>query len=347
MGALLVTVVGPKKKRNLNLPADKPIGQLLPALINLLGDSGSGASWSLGSGGKVLPSGRSLSECGIHAGDVLELRSGAPTIGSGVSPAPSAAPRPGRPSSGPIRLEPETPRPRSPASPPPAPRPTAAPTPPAASAPVTGGQTQPAPSRPGGLGILTNMPPPQRRMILIAAAAVPVLALIAWAVAAMGPSKDTEAKKPTSSTAQKKTDAPATARRPEVKYGVQVSGYEHDATGAEKAAKNYVEGLRSSDLETDDFKRNEVLRAIAAPDALARLTNQLSGGLADFKKKVRATGSERQRYSDEAAQFRVDLRTEFEDPSFKPKQEVFLIDLVWAQNDWRLTSIKREKGTGE
>lgn len=84
----LVTVVGPGGRRDLSLPADAPIRELLPPLIDLAGESGNGDrhpdEWTLClTAGDPLPRESSLAETGILDGSVLYL---APVQANGAPP---------------------------------------------------------------------------------------------------------------------------------------------------------------------------------------------------------------------------------------------------------------------
>jgi Mrp family chromosome partitioning ATPase len=96
MALLLVTIIGPSGRRDLAVPADVPIGDLLAPLA-AAGPSGGDApppgaawwaGWRLGAvGGDPLPVERSLAACGVGDGAVLELM---------PDPPPAAGPTPGR-----------------------------------------------------------------------------------------------------------------------------------------------------------------------------------------------------------------------------------------------------------
>lgn len=74
MGALLVTVDGPSQRRQLSLPDDWPIRDLMPVLVDFVGEGGSEAGlWILHSGGRRLPEDQSLTACGVGDGATLVL----------------------------------------------------------------------------------------------------------------------------------------------------------------------------------------------------------------------------------------------------------------------------------
>ena len=93
----LVTVVGPGGRRDLSLPVDAPIKELVPPLVDLTGDQSNGSSghpgkWTLSrSAGDALSPGSSLAEQGVLEGTVLYL---APvrTDGPRSEPPPVAPP---------------------------------------------------------------------------------------------------------------------------------------------------------------------------------------------------------------------------------------------------------------
>jgi Mrp family chromosome partitioning ATPase len=87
---LLVTVAGPRGRRDLSLPADAPVAELLPVLARLLGDGAAPEGWTLTpAGGGPLPAGSSLAAAGILNGALLQL--------AAPRPAPVAAPPPPAP----------------------------------------------------------------------------------------------------------------------------------------------------------------------------------------------------------------------------------------------------------
>jgi MinD-like ATPase involved in chromosome partitioning or flagellar assembly len=87
----LVTIVGPGGRRDLSLPADAPIRELLPPLIDLAGEFGNGQAdysltWTLSpAAGEPMSPDTSLSEQSILDGTVLYL---APARPDGTAPAP-------------------------------------------------------------------------------------------------------------------------------------------------------------------------------------------------------------------------------------------------------------------
>jgi MinD-like ATPase involved in chromosome partitioning or flagellar assembly len=91
----LVTIVGPGGRRDLSLPADAPIRELLPPLIDLAGESGNGRAdtslaWTLSpAAGEPMSLDTSLSEQRILDGTVLYL---APARPDGTAPAPESIP---------------------------------------------------------------------------------------------------------------------------------------------------------------------------------------------------------------------------------------------------------------
>lgn len=106
MSTVLVTVVGPAGRRDLSLPADSPIHELMPTLVRLVGDSDGEASeaWALNrspADDQPLSPGASLSGSGILDGAVLYLdrarapepqaTPAAPLTGDGLTPAERTA----------------------------------------------------------------------------------------------------------------------------------------------------------------------------------------------------------------------------------------------------------------
>ena len=96
MSTLLVTVVGPSDRRDLSLPADAPLAELIPTLVGLVAQEGSAepGSWILyrsDEPDEPLPPGSSLASTGVLEGTVLYLaRSDVPSQEPG--PAPPAHP---------------------------------------------------------------------------------------------------------------------------------------------------------------------------------------------------------------------------------------------------------------
>jgi hypothetical protein len=102
--AVLVTVTGPSGRRDLAIPADVPVGDLLSQVAAALpgGDSAGEpdgqpgragqARWRLAPlGGDPLPPDRSLAACGVGHGATLTLTLEPPPASSGATPAPAAA----------------------------------------------------------------------------------------------------------------------------------------------------------------------------------------------------------------------------------------------------------------
>ena len=78
MATLLVTVVGPARRRDLSLPADSPVFELLPALVRLVGDEDGQAiepdAWVLsGPAEEPLAGDATLASSGVLDGSVLHL----------------------------------------------------------------------------------------------------------------------------------------------------------------------------------------------------------------------------------------------------------------------------------
>jgi WXG100 protein secretion system (Wss), protein YukD len=83
METVLITLVGPARRVDLKLPAEVPIGDIFPKLLELSGAQGvqpqaTFARWGLilPVKGQVLPPNRSLRECGVVDGNVLALQDG-------------------------------------------------------------------------------------------------------------------------------------------------------------------------------------------------------------------------------------------------------------------------------
>lgn len=96
MSSLLVTVVGPTERRDLSLPADAPVAELLPTLVQLVGDPHDGVeaepgAWTLSQGtGRSIAYDASLGSSGILDGSVLYLARTRPTKKKEVPPPPPA-----------------------------------------------------------------------------------------------------------------------------------------------------------------------------------------------------------------------------------------------------------------
>jgi Mrp family chromosome partitioning ATPase len=91
---LLVTVAGPRGRRDLSLPADAPVAELLPVLARLLGDDTAPDGLTLTpAGGHPLPAGSSLAAAGILNGALLHL---GPPRPARTAPPPPPPPRDGR-----------------------------------------------------------------------------------------------------------------------------------------------------------------------------------------------------------------------------------------------------------
>jgi len=90
---MLVTVAGPRGRRDLSLPADAPLAELLPVLVRLVGgEHQAGDRWTLApAGGQPLAGGSSLAASGILHGALLRLDVPRPPQ---PSPAPPPAPPP-------------------------------------------------------------------------------------------------------------------------------------------------------------------------------------------------------------------------------------------------------------
>ncbi|HEX6675831.1 MAG TPA: EsaB/YukD family protein [Actinomycetes bacterium] len=94
MRTLLVTVAGPRGRRDLSLPADAPVAELLPVLARLLGDDTAPDGLTLTPvGGHPLPAGSSLAAAGILNGALLHLGTPRPAP---AAPPPPPPPRDGR-----------------------------------------------------------------------------------------------------------------------------------------------------------------------------------------------------------------------------------------------------------
>ena len=97
MSTLLVTVVGPSDRRDLSLPADAPVAELIPTLVGLVGDEDTAGTndWVLYRSDEPddpLPPGSSLSSTGVLEGTVLYLarsRVADPESGAGSASVPT------------------------------------------------------------------------------------------------------------------------------------------------------------------------------------------------------------------------------------------------------------------
>jgi MinD-like ATPase involved in chromosome partitioning or flagellar assembly len=93
--ALLVTVAGPGGRRDLSLPADAPVAELLPVLARLVGGGPTTDGWALRpAGGRPLPAGASLAAGGVLNGTLLHLARPQPV--QPTPPPPPPPPRDGR-----------------------------------------------------------------------------------------------------------------------------------------------------------------------------------------------------------------------------------------------------------
>jgi MinD-like ATPase involved in chromosome partitioning or flagellar assembly len=91
MSNVLVTVVGPAKRRDLSLPSEAPVAELVPRLVELVGttngDNGSGVNWMLApAAAEPLPPDTSLGASGILDGTVLYLSNGGQVVPSASTP---------------------------------------------------------------------------------------------------------------------------------------------------------------------------------------------------------------------------------------------------------------------
>jgi MinD-like ATPase involved in chromosome partitioning or flagellar assembly len=94
---LLVTVAGPRGRRDLSLPADAPVAELLPVLVRLVGDGSATAGWTLTpTGGRPLPAGSSLAAGGVLNGALLHLETPRPAPAAPPPPPAPPPPRDGR-----------------------------------------------------------------------------------------------------------------------------------------------------------------------------------------------------------------------------------------------------------
>jgi MinD-like ATPase involved in chromosome partitioning or flagellar assembly len=92
---MLVTVAGPRGRRDLSLPADVPVAELLPVLVRLVGDQlPAAARWTLApAGGQPLAEGSSLAAAGVLHGALLRLDAPPPPRHTPAAP-PSPPPLP-------------------------------------------------------------------------------------------------------------------------------------------------------------------------------------------------------------------------------------------------------------
>jgi MinD-like ATPase involved in chromosome partitioning or flagellar assembly len=92
---VLVTVAGPSGRRDLSLPADAPVAELLPLLVRLVGDElPAAASWTLApAGGQPLAEDASLAAAGVLHGALLRLEVSPPPRPAVAAP-PASPPLP-------------------------------------------------------------------------------------------------------------------------------------------------------------------------------------------------------------------------------------------------------------
>lgn len=94
---MLVTIIGPAGRRDLSLPADAPVRELLPPLIEIAGSANGDAvtdpsAWTLSAGGgEALAADVTLEDGGILDGQVLYLDRAQPDGTAAAEPPPSAA----------------------------------------------------------------------------------------------------------------------------------------------------------------------------------------------------------------------------------------------------------------
>lgn len=77
MQTLLITIIGPQKQVDLQVPGEVPVGDLLPALVAMCVPSSAqthGANWQLAYGQRSLSTERSLIEAGVVDGTLLILQ---------------------------------------------------------------------------------------------------------------------------------------------------------------------------------------------------------------------------------------------------------------------------------
>lgn len=72
---LLLTVQGPRRRLDLEVPADVPVSDLLPLFQQICGDSAGNERWSLSrlTSGRPLQAAQTLLENGVLDGEVLAL----------------------------------------------------------------------------------------------------------------------------------------------------------------------------------------------------------------------------------------------------------------------------------
>jgi len=89
MSYVLVTVVGPARRRDLSLPSEAPVAELVPRLVELVGppNGENGAAWMLApAAAEPLPPETSLGASGILDGTVLYLSNGEQVVPSTSTP---------------------------------------------------------------------------------------------------------------------------------------------------------------------------------------------------------------------------------------------------------------------
>ncbi|HEY7833555.1 MAG TPA: EsaB/YukD family protein [Ktedonobacterales bacterium] len=107
MSTVLVTVLGPRRRVDLDIPCDVPISDLIIPLLGVCGPRvargdplSHPASWGLGAWrGAMFPASRTLIDCGVVDGgvlvfqDIVSWRNGTPQLHQDA-PSPVAAARP-------------------------------------------------------------------------------------------------------------------------------------------------------------------------------------------------------------------------------------------------------------
>jgi MinD-like ATPase involved in chromosome partitioning or flagellar assembly len=76
VSTLVVTIAGPEKRVDLSVPAETPIGQLMPTFLSLgvVSKNGNATVYGLArSGGQPLPEGVTLTDCGVVDGEILNI----------------------------------------------------------------------------------------------------------------------------------------------------------------------------------------------------------------------------------------------------------------------------------